>query len=264
MINQELIDFANYLADLSGNIIQKYFRNDFQESNKCDDTPVTLADREVENIIRLEISNKYPSHGIIGEEYDNINIDADFKWVIDPIDGTSSFLIGKPIFGTLIALTHKDELLIGIINQPINHERWVGIKGKNSLFNNRKISTRKSKSISNSILCTTSPAFFQDSELEFFNQVSSKTKYQKYGGAFYGGDCYLYGLMSLGYIDIIIETGLNNYDYLALIPIIEGAGGIITDWSGKKLNLNSKGQILACGDKRVHEEILKIAKNVFD
>ncbi len=263
MINQELIDFANHLADLSCNIVQKYFRKDIGEEKKFDDTPVTLVDKKVEKIIREEILKKYPNHGIIGEEYNDVNKDADFKWVIDPIDGTSSFVIGKPVFGTLIALTYKNNPIIGIINQPISNERWVGIKGEGVTFNNKNIVTRKSGSISNSILCATSPVFFKDLDLKFFNQVRDKTKYQKYGGVFYGGDCYLFGLMALGYVDIIIETGLKCHDYCSLVPIVEEAGGVITDWSGKRLDINSNGQILACGDKRVHEEILGIAKNIF-
>ena len=264
MINQELISFANHLADLSSDIAHKYFRQKIGEENKVDHSPVTFADKEIEKAIREAIFRQYPSHGVIGEEYDNINDNADYKWVIDPIDGTSSFIMGKPIFGVLIALTYKNKPFIGIINQPINKERWVGIIGGGATLNNKKISTRSTGSISNSILCTTSPFFFKDKNLEFFNKISAQTKYQKYGGVFYGGDCYLFGLMALGYIDIIIETGLKNYDFCALVPVVEEAGGIITDWGGKKLDINSNGQILACGDKAVHAQILEIANKHFN
>lgn len=263
MINQELIDFANHLADLSSAIARKYFRQKIGEENKPDNSPVTFADKEIEKTMRHEIASRYPTHGVIGEEFENVNINADYKWVIDPIDGTSSFVIGKPIFGVLISLTYKSQPILGIINQPISNERWLGVRGKGSFFNNQKIETRTIGSISNSILCTTSPFFFKDQNLQFFNAVSALTKYQKYGGVFYGGDCYLFGLMALGYIDIIIETGLKSYDFCALVPIVEEAGGIITDWSGRKLDINSNGQILACGDKKVHAEILKIAHKIF-
>ncbi len=263
MINQELIDFSNHLADLSSNIAQKYFRTQNHEQDKPDTTPVTLADKGIEKIIREEIMKKYPDHGIIGEEFGTINLDADFKWVIDPIDGTSSFIIGRPIFGTLISLTYKNVPILGVINQPINNERWLGAKDRGAIFNNKKIETRKSGSIENSILCSTSPVYFKGLDLEFFSKISSQTKYQKSGGVFYGGDCYLFGLLALGFVDIIIERGLSSYDFCALVPIIEGAGGIITDWSGNKLNIHSNGQILACGDKKVHEEILKIAQGFF-
>ena len=263
MINQELIDFANHLADLSCNISKRYFRTKNHEKDKIDTTPVTLADKEIEWIIRQEITKKYPDHGIIGEEYEDINLEADFKWVIDPIDGTSSFIIGKPIFGTLISLTYKNIPVLGVINQPINNERWFGAKGRGASFNNKNIITRKSDSISNSVLCSTSPVYFKGLDLEFFNKISSQTKYQKNGGVFYGGDCYLFGLLALGYVDIVIETGLKNYDFCALVPVVQEAGGIITDWSGNQLDINSNGQILACGDKDVHAEILKIAKEFF-
>lgn len=264
MINQDLIDFTNYLADLSSNIAQKYFRKDLGELTKIDDTPVTFADKEIEAEIVKEIIKKYPNHGIIGEEQGVVNPDAQYKWVIDPIDGTSSFIIGKPVFGTLISLTYNNEPIIGVINQPINNERWLGIKGQGTFFNKKQIFSRKSGTIANSVLCTTSPVFFQGQDLDFFNQVTTNTKYQKYGGVFYGGDCYLFGLMALGYIDIIIETGLKNYDYCALVPVIEESGAIITDWSGRELDINSNGQILACGDRKVHAEILKISENIFN
>jgi inositol-phosphate phosphatase/L-galactose 1-phosphate phosphatase/histidinol-phosphatase len=258
MINQELIDFANYLADISSQIAIKYFRKDNLAKNKTDNSPVTIADNEIELAIRHEIIKKYPHHGIIGEEYNNHNQDSDYKWIIDPIDGTSSYVIGMPIFGTLISLTYRSESILGIINQPINHERWVGIKDKYSTFNNKNINCRKSDSIENSVLCTTSPHFFRGKDRNLFEIIAKKTKYQKYGGAFYGGDCYLFGLMALGHIDIILENGLKNYDFAALIPIIEEAGGIITDWQGNKLDLNTSSKILACGDKKVHKEILEI------
>lgn len=260
MINQELIDFSNYLADLSSNIAQKYFRKDIGEQHKEDSSPVTLADQEIEDVIRREIKKKYPEHGIIGEEYDNINLEADFKWVIDPIDGTSSFIMGKPLFGTLVCLTYKDKPVLGILNQPINKERWVGAKGRGTSFNSKETNVRKCQTISNSVFCTTSPAYFEGKELDFFNKIASKTKYQKAKGVFYGGDCYLYGLLALGSVDIIIETGLSNYDYCALVPIIEEAGGIITDWNGNSVDINSNGKIIACGDQKVHQEILEIVK----
>ncbi len=256
MINQELINFANHLADLSSNIAQKYFRKKINEQKKHDNSPVTIADQEIETILRKEIIEKYPDHGIIAEEFDDINLDSDFKWVIDPIDGTSSFIIGKPIFATLISLTYKNKPILGVINQPITNERWLGGEGKSTIFNGNQVSVRQSGSVANSVLCTTSPSFFKGKDLEIFNKINSKTLYQKHGGVFYGGDAYLYGLMALGSVDIILEASLSNFDYCALVPIITGAGGIITDWQGRDVDVNSDGRILACGDKKVHSEIL--------
>jgi inositol-phosphate phosphatase / L-galactose 1-phosphate phosphatase / histidinol-phosphatase len=261
IITTEIIDFANHLADLSAVTIKKYFRKDFGEQNKLNNTPVTIADKETEEVIRKAIRKKFPDHGIIGEEMEDTDIDADYKWVIDPIDGTTSFVIGKPIFGTLIALTYKGEALLGIINQPITGERWVGIKGEKAKLNNKIIQTRKCENLRDAILCTTSPVFFKSINSKIFKAITARTKYQKFGGAIYGGDCYLFGLLALGFIDVVIEYGLNNYDYMALIPIVKSAGGVITDWKGAELEMKSGGMVLACGDAVLHKKIVQLIKD---
>ena len=253
MINQELIDFSHHLADISEIIAKKYFRCNLGEVKKDDHSPVTHADREIETIIREEITKKYPNHGIVGEELGDNNIASDYKWVIDPIDGTISFAIGKPIFGTLIALTYKNKPILGIINQPINNERWWGISGKNSYFNDQIIKTRNCKSISEAVFCTQSPFFFTGEIKEKIEKITSQTKYQHQGGAIYSGDCYHFALLAHGFVDIIIEHGLNNFDFLALVTIIEAAGGVITDWNGKKLDINSDGTIIATSNKYLYD-----------
>ena len=161
MINQELINFAHHLADISGVIAKKYFRSSFDEIKKEDSSPVTQADKQIEIRLRDEISKKYPEHGIIGEEFDNEYTNSEYKWVIDPIDGTISFAIGKPIFGTLIALTYQDQPILGIINQPINNERWWGTINGKSYFNDEIINTKNCQSISEAVFCTQSPFFFK-------------------------------------------------------------------------------------------------------
>ena len=261
MIDKNISEFANNLADIASEITKKYFRKYFAEENKSNDTPVTIADREIESSIRDAIIKKFPDHGIVGEEYGLINENADYKWIIDPIDGTVLFVIGRPIFGNLIALSYQNKPILGIINQPITNERWIGIVDEESKLNNKIIKTRKCNNIEDAVLCTTSPVFFKGKDLEVFKSITTKTKYQNQGGAIYGGDCYLFGLLAMGSIDIIIESGLNNYDFMALSPIIESAGGIITDWKGKNLDLNSDGRIIACGDKKMYEKILKIIEN---
>lgn len=263
MLNQEIINFANHLADISGEVIKKYFRQDFGEIKKDNHTPVTLADKGAEEVMRNAIMQKFPDHGIVGEEFGNVNPNAKYQWVLDPIDGTVSFVMGRPIFGTLIALSFEGKPVLGIINQPINNERWVGISdkwsvvsGKLATFNGQEIQTRKCEDLSEAVLCSTSPFFFQGKDLEMLNKIAAKTKYQSQGGIIYGGDCYLFGLLAMGQVDIIIERGLNNFDFMALVPIVEGAGGIITDWAGKELDINSDGTVLACGDAKLHQEIL--------
>ncbi|MFT6332327.1 MAG: histidinol phosphatase-like enzyme (inositol monophosphatase family) [Lentimonas sp.] len=258
MIKQEFVEFANYLADISENVATKYFRHEFFETSKEDQSPVTLADKETEEVIRNAIKNKFPDHGIIGEEFAAINEGAKYQWVIDPIDGTISFVIGRPIFGNLIALCEDGEPILGVINQPIAKERWVGIKDGDAFFNGKKIQTRKCQNLSDAVLCSTSPFFFQGKDLEMLNKISSQTKYQSQGGIIYGGDCYLFGLLAMGQIDVIIEQGLNSFDFAALATVVESAGGIITDWKGNSLNINSDGKILACGDKNLHKELLKM------
>ncbi|MCE3255416.1 MAG: histidinol phosphate phosphatase [Rickettsiaceae bacterium] len=262
MNNQELIDFGNYLADISSEVIRKYFRQDFAEIKKDDQTPVTKADKETELVLREAITKKFPDHGIIGEEFGHFNENAKYKWVLDPIDGTISFVIGRPIFGTLISLCFEDKPILGVINQPISGERWIGIAGGEATLNGKKIKTKNCTDLNQAIFCSTSPFFFKGKDLEIINKISSQTKYQSQGGIIYGGDCYLFGLLALGQVDIIIERGLKNFDFSALIPIVEAAGGIVTDWKGRELNLNSDGTILACGDKGIHSKILEIFSQV--
>lgn len=256
IINKEIINFANHLADSSGEVIKKYFRQEIGEENKSNQTPVTIVDREVEMLIRENIIKEYPSHGMVGEEHGNINDNADYKWVIDPIDGTISFVMGRPIFGTLIALSYKNQPVLGIINQPITGERWLGVINQGSTFNGKKIKTRSCQNLSEAIFCSTSPHFLQDQDWPRIKKIATQTKYQSQGGIIYGGDCYLFGLLASGLIDIIVEKGLNNYDFMALVPVVKAAGGEITDWQGKELNINSDGTIIACGSKALHQKVL--------
>ena len=262
MVNQQILDFVNHLADISGEVIKKYFRQNLEESKKDDHTPVTKADQETELAIRNAIIEQFPEHGIVGEEFGNINENAKYKWVIDPIDGTVSFVMGRPIFGTLIALCFEGKPILGVINQPISGERWLGVVGGQvntmTTFNGKKIKTRNCPNLSEAILCSTSPFFFQGKDLEMLNKISSQTKYQSQGGIIYGGDCYSFGLLAMGQVDIIIEKGLKSFDFMALVPVIKAAGGVITDWQGRELNINSDGKVLACGDKTLHQKILEM------
>jgi inositol-phosphate phosphatase / L-galactose 1-phosphate phosphatase / histidinol-phosphatase len=262
-INQELINFSNYLADISATLAKKYFRSQITgEFEKEDNSPVTKADREIEKLIRDEIEKKYPNHGIIGEEFGNKNINADYVWILDPIDGTSSFIIGRPLFGTLISLTFKGKAILGIVNQPINNERWVGIADQGSFFNGAKIQTRKCSELSNAVMCASSSFYFKDEDSKMFEELCTLTKYQKLGGVIYGGDCYSYASLASGFIDIVMDPGLQVYDYAALQPIISEAGGVVTDWQGNDPNLQSNVKLIACGDKKLHEKIIKLITKI--
>ncbi len=258
MITPEIVNFANHLANISEAIAKKYFRIQNGEVAKEDDSPVTIADREIERIIREEIEKKYPSHGIIGEEFPDKNIDADFIWILDPIDGTSSFIIGRPIFGTLIALTHKGKPILGIMNQPISSERWLGVSGQGSWFNGNKIQTRNCTEISNAVMCSSSSFYFQNEDEEILKRISAATKYQKIGGIIYGGDCYSYASLASGFVDIVLDPGLKVYDYAALVPIIEMAGGVVSDWNGDDLELKSGVKLLASANRELHQKMLEL------
>ena len=251
--SEEYIPFAEQLATISGEVIRRYYRKKIPFDVKKDSTPVTIADKEVEKSVRAMIRNTYPEHGIIGEEYENVNEDADFKWLIDPIDGTKSFMIGRPIFGTLLSLIYKDTPIVGVIDQPILGERWTGARGYATNFNYEPIETRFCGEIEKAVLCTTSPNLFKKKDFKKFELVREKAQY-----TVYGGDCYSYGLLSRGSVDIVIETGLKPYDLCALRPVIEGSKGVITDWDGKEITTNSNGHVVACGDSELHRQVLEL------
>jgi inositol-phosphate phosphatase/L-galactose 1-phosphate phosphatase/histidinol-phosphatase len=260
---KELIQFANELANASSDIVRSYYGKKIDFEVKEDASPVTSADKEVERALRALIRSTYPDHGIIGEEFEDVNADARYTWVLDPIDGTKSFMIGRPIFGTLISLLSRNPELkgtdaestpiIGVLDQPILGERWVGALGFATSFNSEPTEVRERAHIAESVLCTTSPQLFDEEDFKKFEKVRKASQY-----TVYGGDCYSYGLVARGTVDVVIETGLKKHDFLALRPIIEGAKGIMTDWQGNKINEHSDGRVIVCGDARVHKQILEL------
>ena len=248
-LEERLIDFAQYLADEARKIINSYYRLQFAISDKEDATPVTEVDQAVEKTIRKLIDNNFPEHGIIGEEFGVERENAEYKWVIDPIDGTKSFITGRPLFGTLIALVQGQKPILGIIDQSVLNERWLGANGVTK-FNNNIISTRKCNNISAAYFATTSPFAFNEGDLDRIEHITKNAKC-----TLYGGDCYSYGQLAMGRLDLVIESGLKAHDFCALVPVIENAGGKITDWGGNELDINSNGRILACGDPELHERV---------
>lgn len=252
MIDINLVDFAEFMADEVRKKTKPRFRGEFDVEQKPDDSPVTIADKEAEEEIRKLIAMNYPEHGVFGEEFDDKNLDAEYVWVIDPIDGTKSFIAGRPIFGTLIALLQNGEPLLGLIDQPILEERWFAHSGE-SKFNLQDIRTRKCEKLEDAFFACTSLAMFNTEETERVDKIRSTCKQQ-----IWGGDCYNYGLLAMGNLDVIIESDMKPFDYMALVPIIKNAGGEITDWKGGELNLNSNGQVLACGDKELHKKIIEL------
>ena len=247
------IQLANALADAAGAVICPLFRKTFAMEDKADASPVTEADRAAEAAMRMLIEAAYPRDGIIGEEFGEKPGETGRVWVLDPIDGTTSFIAGRPIFGTLIALMEDGWPVLGVIDQPVARERWVGAAGKPTLFNGAPVRTRACPDLSQALLATTSPHLFGDEEAVSFLALASQVARRR---VIYGGDCYNYGLVASGQIDIVVEAGLKLHDFAALIPVVEGAGGTMCDWSGEPLNADSAGDVIALGDAARLEAVL--------
>ena len=245
----DIVAFAHRLADASGKVVRRYFRQPIAIDYKADDSPATRADRETETAIREMIAAEYPEHGVIGEEQPPERADADYLWIVDPIDGTRPFLAGVPTFGTLIALTHKGTTVLGIIDQPVSGERWVGVNGQPTTLNGEPVRTRACTDLSKAQLCTSSPHYYEGADLDALERLRQSVEWVSYGT-----DCYGFGLIASGCIDIGIESGMNVHDFCALVPVIENAGGVITDWSGAPLTLRSSGRVrvIAAGDRTAH------------
>ncbi|XP_017224693.1 bifunctional phosphatase IMPL2, chloroplastic [Daucus carota subsp. sativus] len=268
----EFVRVANEAADAAATVIKQFFWEPklIQTFNKRDDDgfiveQATSADLAAEDAITAVILQNFPDHLIFGEERGWLPEErlAEFVWVIDPIDGTTSFKNGVPLFGTLIALLHKSKPILGIIDQPILRKRWVGVQGRPTTVDGLPIQTRPCERLSQATLYASSPLHFSDEEREAFNRVTEKVQ-----EPIYGAECFTYGLLASGFVDVIVQSFLGPYDFLAFIPIIEGAGGIITDWAGQKLQWEaspvSKGptyyRIIAAGDDQVHQDALEYLK----
>jgi inositol-phosphate phosphatase / L-galactose 1-phosphate phosphatase / histidinol-phosphatase len=249
---------AERLADEAGKVALRYFRTPVAVDDKADASPVTIADREAELAMRRIIAETFPDHGVIGEEHGRDNAGASHVWVLDPIDGTKSFITGRPIWGTLISLCRDGRPLVGVIDCSALGERWTGTAGRPTLYRGRAgagiARTRECPALDRAALYCTSPHMFDPAaEFQRFERVRQAVKLP-----LYGGDCYAYGLVASGYADLVIEAGLKVYDWAAIVPVLEGAGGRITDWAGKPLNLaTATGQVVAAGDARTHDEALK-------
>ena len=239
--------FANQLADQAREIALDHFRTKLDIESKSDNTPVSIADKSIEKTLRNAINNVFPDHGILGEEYERQHTNSEYLWVIDPIDGTKSFITGHPTFGCLIALLHDDVPIVGIIEMPALKERWIGVKDQAVCFNGSNVKTSNQRVLPEAIIACTGIDFFNAAELPVFNHLSKQGKFR-----LFGGDCYNYGLLASGFVDVVMESDLKPFDYMALVPVIESAGGIVTDWQGEKLTPDSSGQVLACANMYLH------------
>ena len=254
------IDFAAFvdeLAAISGDTIRPFFRTALGVENKSLSggfDPVTAADRAAEAAMRTLIKRTFPEHGIIGEEFGAERRDAEYVWVLDPIDGTKSFICGMPAWGTLIALTRRGEPIYGMMHQPFTREYFSG-DGEAARYRgpagDRSLSVRSCASIAEAVLCTTSPLLMNGEDRKRFQQVEQAARLSRYGG-----DCYAYCVLAAGHVDLVIETELKPHDVLPLLPIIEGAGGIMTTWENRRPHKG--GRVVAAGDKHVHAAALEL------
>jgi len=253
-----LIDLALNLADTSGPVILDYFRTGLAVERKDDASPVTRADREAETVLRDRLAAEVPEHGIFGEEHGGERLDAEYVWVLDPIDGTRAFINGIPLFGTLIALTRNGAPVLGVIDHPALGERWLGVAGAPTRHWGRgddgaPVQARACDGIDQALLCTTSPEMFSNDELARYRRVQAAVSDTRFGT-----DCYAYAMVASGQTDLVVEAGMKPYDYLAHAVVVAGAGGVITDWQGAPLTLDSPGSVAAAGDGRVHAAALAL------
>ena len=245
---------AEAAADRAAAVIRPLFRSALLVEAKGDASPVTRADKEAEEAIRALLAEALPEHGVIGEEHGSERPDAEWVWVLDPIDGTRAFVTGRPIFGSLLGLLHRGKPVLGIIDQPITGERWLGVAGQPTRFTGPFAGTprcRPCASLAEAELSCTSPDMFSPTDRPGFDRLRQAAR-----RVTWGGDCYAYGLIALGLVDAVVEGTLKPWDWAALVPVIEGAGGRMTDWQGRTLTLESKGEVIAVGDPALLPEIV--------
>lgn len=251
----EFTAFAEQLADAAAAAIQPYFRVqlDVEDKGAALFDPVTVADKAAERAMRELIRARYPSHGILGEEEEALQGSSEFTWVLDPIDGTRAFITGLPLWGTLIALNDGQRPVLGVMNQPFTGERYIGTP-QAARLGSTPLKTRACASLASArLMCTTPDMFDTPQRLAAFNTVAARAQLLRFGG-----DCYAYCMLASGFVDVIVEASLKPYDVQALIPIIEGAGGVITTWDGQPAQHG--GAIVACGDPALHAELIELLR----
>jgi inositol-phosphate phosphatase / L-galactose 1-phosphate phosphatase / histidinol-phosphatase len=253
MVRDADIQLIVRLADAAGAAIRPLFRADFAHEAKADSSPVTEADRAAEAAIRAILDKTCPTDAIIGEEFGEKDGTSGRTWVLDPIDGTISFMAGRPIFGTLIALLQDGFPVLGVIDQCISGERWVGVTGRETTLNGKAATTRRCRQLADMVLASSGPQYFDDHSAEHFMALAAKTNRR----TVWGGDCYNYGLLAVGHVDLVVETGLKLHDFAALVPVVEGAGGTMCDWAGEPLHAASEGHVIALGDPARLEDVLE-------
>jgi myo-inositol-1(or 4)-monophosphatase len=245
------IDMAHTLADAARAQTVPLFRTSLAVTAKADDSPVTIADRNAETSMRTLINTQLPDHGIFGEEHGRERMDADYLWVLDPIDGTKSYISGSPLWGTLVALLHKGVPVLGLVDMPMLGERWLAHLGGPAQCNGRNARVSACKDLGQARIYTTSPDIFSAQEWALYDALSRRCAFRRFGG-----DCYIYAQLAGGSIDLVVESGLQPYDYLSVVTLVQSAGGVMTDWNGQKLGVGSDGRVVAAATAELHAQAL--------
>ncbi|MFN3274173.1 MAG: inositol monophosphatase family protein [Paracoccus sp. (in: a-proteobacteria)] len=253
------VAFANRTADGARDIALGYFRHGLRVEHKGDDSPVTAADREIEAFIRARIAESWPGHGIYGEEEGAQDLDRPHVWVVDPIDGTKSFVTGHPLFGQLLALLQDGVPCLGQIDMPVTGERWTGVAGRATTLNGQPCRTSACRDPATAFAYTTDPLLFEGATAAAFAMLRDQVRMIRFGG-----DCYNYALLASGHCDLVLETGLQPYDYLPVVQVVRGAGGVITDWRGDDLGVGSDGNVLASATPELHAAMLRKLAEIQD
>lgn len=250
-VRKEFEAFALSIADNARALSLPRFRRPVDVTLKGDMSPVTAVDRGVESMLRERIEQAWPDHGLLGEEYGATRTDAEFVWSIDPIDGTRSFISGWPLWGTLLALVHNGRPVMGLLDMPVLDERWIGHAGASTTMNGGACRASTCTTLAEATVYSTTPDMFTPDEWQRFDRTSRQAYARRFGG-----DCYGYGMLASGHIDAVIEADLMPYDYLALAPVVQAAGGVITDWEGNALGLGSGGRVVAAATPALHAALI--------
>ncbi len=241
---------AEQLADVARRIAVRHFRTPLAVTRKSDGSPVTVADKEIESEMRRMIRAVFPAHAIRGEEF-AAEGSGEFTWVLDPIDGTKSFITGFPLFGSLIGLMQGERPVLGVLEAPVLTERWVGCEGRPTLFNGREAHTSACRALGDAAVYTTTAETFNSEERPRFEALGARAALRRYGG-----DCYLYGMLASGCCELVVEVQLKPHDFVAVVPVVEGAGGRISDWRGAPLSTASDGRVVAAANETLWREAI--------
>ncbi len=249
-VGRGLVEFAHQLADAAGEIVRSAARSRRVVHRKADASPVTEVDRAVEIRLREMITARHPDHGVVGEEFGGDRRDAEHVWVLDPIDGTKAFMAGLPVFGTLIGLTRGGRPVLGVVDQPITRDRWTGVDGDGTWHNSERVHADACDRLSDALVCTTSHEYYEGEDARALRRIASGSRWMVYGG-----NCHAFVQVASGFVDVALEARVGVYDYCALVPVVENAGGVMTGWRGEPLTIGPPpgGRILASGNPVVHE-----------